>query len=220
MRRSNTGGSVMQQSSGSAAFATSTTPTQAVRMRSSLRKASDIVKRIALSAAVAAAAITVPIATSTALAQDPPCVVNGRQLHVVRTTDRYVSARSVLNYIADLSPNTAINVSYLGGTMWTGAWFTTPNGPEGWRGWVAPSTGGWPAPGATMFSLVGQVFTADSTGTIVQDATDHHAVPLQPCIRATGPGYYGGYGVYDMMVNDNNPWDDTGGFWVRVQELA
>ena len=200
----------MKQSSGS----TSPTP-------STSRRTARIVRHLALSAVVAAAAIVVPLSGSTALAQDPPCVVNGRQLHVARTTDRYVDATYVLNYIADLGPGSAINVSYLGGTIWTGAWLTTPNGPEGWRGWIAPSTGGWPAPGATMFSLVGQLFTADATGSVVQTTTGYQAVSLpQLCIHAAGPGYYGGNGVYDMRVNDNNPWDDTGGFWVRVQELV
>jgi len=172
-----------------------------------------LLRRIAVSSAIAIATLGVPLAGSAAHAQDPACIVNGRQLHVVETYDRFVDARSINNPIAELYPSGAINVSYLSGTVWSGTWFTTPNGPSGWTNWPAPSSGYWSAPGVNLFSLVGQIYPyVDNT--IIFGHSYHAAWAPQWCIHLDG------YGLYDMAVNDDYRNDDTGGFWVRVQVLG
>ena len=173
-----------------------------------------LARRIAASSAVAAATLIAPVVGSSAQAQDPPCIVNGRQLRVVQTYDRFVDAKTINNPIAELYPSGAINVSYLSGTVWSGTWFTTPNGPAGWTNWQAPSTGRWSAPGVNMFSLVGQIYQYDAGGAINLGSTPYRAAwGPQSCIHLNG------YGLYDMAVNDDYRSDNTGGFWVRVQVL-
>jgi len=171
------------------------------------------VRRLAVVSAVAAATLVAPIIGSSAQALDPPCIVNGRQLRVVQTYDRFVDARSMNNPIAELYPTGAINVSYLSGTVWSGTWFTTPNGPSGWSNWRAPSTGHWSAPGVNMFSLVGQIYPYIDNGITYGQTPYTAAWAPQWCIHLNG------YGQYDMAVNDDYRNDNTGGFWVRVQVL-
>ena len=180
----------------------------------SLRITGRLARRIAVSSAFATVTLVAPLVGSSAHAQDPPCIVNGRQLRVVATYDRFVDARSINNPIADLYPSGAINVSYLSGTMWSGTWFTTPNGPVGWPTWRAPSTGHWSAPGVNMFSLVGQVYP------LVDDGINYGETPYSAAWAPQWCVHLNGYGQYDMAVNDDYRNDNTGGFWVRVQVLG
>ena len=173
-----------------------------------------IARRIAILSVLCSATIVGPLVGSSAEAMDPPCVVNGSQLRVVRTYDRFVDSKSINNPIAEMYPTGAINVTYLSGTVWSGTWFTTPNGPAGWTNWRAPSTGRWSAPGVNMFSLVGQIYQYDVDGAINIGATPYSAAwAPQMCIHLNG------YGQYDMAMNDDYRGDNTGGFWVRVQVL-
>jgi len=58
--------------------------------------------------------------------------------------------------------------------VWSGTWFTTPNGPQGWVNWPAPidpisnTAGGppsvWAAPGVNLYSMVGQISPVDRRG--------------------------------------------------------
>jgi len=173
-----------------------------------------LARRIAVASAIAIATLGAPSVGSVVHAQDPACVVNGRQLHVVETYDRFVDARSINNPIAELYPSGAINVSYLSGTVWSGTWFTTPNGPAGWTGWQAPSSGHWSAPGVNVFSLVGQIYPYVDNGINLGQTPYRAAWAPQWCVHLDG------YGQYDMAVNDDYRTDNTGGFWVRVQVLG
>ena len=180
----------------------------------SLRITGRLARRIAVSSAFATVTLVAPLVGSSAHAQDPPCIVNGRRLRVVDTYDRFVDARSINNPIADLYPSGAINVSYLSGTVWSGTWFTTPNGPVGWPTWRAPSTGHWSAPGVNMFSLVGQVYP------LVDDGINYGETPYSAAWAPQWCVHLNAYGQYDMAVNDDYRNDNTGGFWVRVQVLG
>jgi hypothetical protein len=187
-------------------------------------KSSSFITRIAAGIAVAAASLTASLAApSTVHAEDAPCFVNGRQVQVHFSYNVWVDARTLSTQAAVLQPGMAINVTYLSGRVWSGAWFTTPNGPEGWVGWRAPTSqygnnlvgplSTWAAPGHTLYSLVAQIVPRNRTGLGWNNPFFRPTTGADRCIQA------GTESTYNMTMNDERFDDNTGGFWVHVDVL-
>jgi len=185
------------------------------------------IKRIALGVAVIIASlggIVVAAGHDAVHAQDPPCIVNGRTLRVLGHHDIWVDARTQSTQVALIQPGRAINVTYLSGTVWSGTWFTAPNGPQGWLNWPAPispisnTAGGpdspWAAPGVNLYSMVGQVSPVDRRGFQWNQPFFHATAGSDRCVQSRLAV------TYSVTMNDQRFDDNTGGFWVRVEDLG
>jgi len=185
-------------------------------------------RRTAVGFAVAVATLAASLgATSGGAAvhaMDPPCVINGRTLRVLAHHDVWVDARSQSTPVGVIQPGRAINVTYLSGTVWSGTWFTTPNGPQGWVNWPAPidpignTAGGppsvWAAPGVNLYSMVGQVSAIDRRGLRWNQPFFNATAGSDRCVHASIAV------IYSVTMNDQRFDDNTGGFWVRVEDLG
>ena len=187
------------------------------------------VKRIAVGLAVGVASLAASLGgsvggSSPAHAQELPCIVNGRTTRVLGHHDIWVDARTQSTQVAVIQPGRAINVIYLSGTVWSGTWFTAPNGPQGWLNWPAPSSpysntvGGpespWAAPGVNLYSMVGQVSPVDRRGFQWNQPFFHATAGSDRCVQARTAV------IYSVTMNDQRFDDNTGGFWVRIEDLG